>query len=568
MADLPELIAPLADLRRRRTAPLVLELDLTEGTTDEPPGPPLSQVLTRRRERLTDVVEGLRRGARDPRVGGVLAKIGGAPAGLAAVQQIRDAVADFRASGKPAVAWSESIGDFGPGTVGYYLAAAFGEIAVAPTGTVGLTGLALNALFLRGAFDKAGVRPETAARHEYKTAVNTFTEHGYTDAHRAAAEGLLESLSGQVRAGIAADRGLEPERIAELAARAPLTAAEALDAGLVDRLAYRDQVYADLLARVEDGGTEPVLRFVSRYNRHRAAAEHLGPRPGHGQIALVGVRGQIHSGHSRRSPTGRTTAGAETVSAALRAARRDSSVRAVVLRVDSPGGSHSASDAIRREVRLTCEAGKPVVVSMGDVAASGGYYVSLGADRIVAQPGTVTGSIGVFIAKPDAQGLLERLGIGYGTVDSDPHAGMFSTARPFTDSEWERIDALLDTVYADFTDKVARARGLGAKEVDALARGRVWSGAQAHERGLVDTLGGLEAAVRLARSLAGAPHAPLRPFPRTGPLDRIRPAESSEERAAAARTRLDAWGPLAELSARAGLPAAGPLVLPGDWEVR
>ncbi|WP_026124664.1 signal peptide peptidase SppA [Nocardiopsis baichengensis] len=567
MADLDELLAPLADLRRRRTAPLVLELDLTEGVTDEPPGPPLAQLLTRRRERLTDVVEGLRRGARDPRVAAVVAKIGGAPAGLAKVQEIRDAVADFRASGKPAIAWSESIGDFGPGTVGYYLAAAFSEIALAPTGTVGLTGLTLNALFLRGAADKAGVRPETAARHEYKTAVNTFTEHDYTPAHREAAEQLLGSLAEQVRTGIAADRGLDPERVAELTARGPLTAGEALEAGLVDRLAYRDQVYAEVLERAGGEGPEPLLRFAARHHRHRTAAEQLSPHPGRGQIALIGVRGQIHSGTSRRSPTGRTTAGAETVSAALRAARRDDAVRAVVLRVDSPGGSHSASDAVRREVRLTCEAGTPVVVSMGDVAASGGYYVALGADRIIAHPGTVTGSIGVFVAKAVASDLLERLGIGHGSVDSAPHAGMFSATRPFSDSEWERVDALLDGVYADFTAKVGQARDMDADRVDRLARGRVWSGAQAHEAGLVDGLGGLATAVRLARSLSGADDAPLRPYPRSTPLDRLRPPESSEERAGE-QVRLDAWGPLAELSARVGLPAAGPLVLPGDWEVR
>ncbi|WP_026120559.1 signal peptide peptidase SppA [Nocardiopsis potens] len=563
MADLAQLLEPLAGLRDRRRAPLVLELDLTEAIIDEPAAPPVAQLLGRRRQRFADVIEGVRRGAHDPQVAALVAKVDGRSLGFAKVQEVRDAVRAFRAAGKPTVAWGESIGEFGPSTVGYYLATAFEEIVLGPTGTLGLTGISMRAYFLREAAERLGIETEAGARHEYKTAVNMLTERDFTEAHREAAEHLVSSLSEQVREGIAEARGLTAERVAELTARGPLLAGEALEAGLVDRLAYRDEVYAELLGRFG----EPRLRYVPRYNRHKAA-ERV-PAPGRqDQIALITAHGAIHSGPSRRSPvSGSASAGSDTVGAAFRAARRDPSVRAVVFRVDSPGGSHSASDVIRREVRLTCEAGTPVIVSMGDVAASGGYYVALGARSVVAQPGTITGSIGVFISKPVTAGLLEKLGVGTGSVDSDPHAAMFEPARRFTESEWDRVNALLDAVYADFTGKVAEARGLDAEQVDRLARGRVWSGADAHRSGLVDELGGLETAVRLAREASGAEGAPLRPFPRPNPVERLRPAESSEERTAA-QGRLDAWGPLAELSARLGLPAEGVLTLPGDWRVR
>jgi protease-4 len=247
---------------------------------------------------------------------------------------------------------------------------------------------------------------------------------------------------------------------------------------------------------------------------------------------------------------------------------RDDRVKAIVFRVNSPGGSAVASDAIWREVVLARRAGKPVIVSMGNLAASGGYYVSMAADTIVAQPGTLTGSIGVVVGKPIVNGLLDRLGIGIGSVEDGAHARMFSTTRDFTDSEWERINSSLDRIYDDFTAKVAEGRNMTREQVHELARGRVWTGADARLHGLVDELGGLDAALDAARRKAGlAADAPVRIFPRTSPIDRLRPPESSEDRTAAG-ARLDAWGPLAGLATRLGLPAAGPLTLPGSWDIR
>jgi protease-4 len=260
--------------------------------------------------------------------------------------------------------------------------------------------------------------------------------------------------------------------------------------------------------------------------------------------------------------------GSDTLSAAFRSAVKDDRVRSIVFRIDSPGGSYVASDTIWREVVLAREAGKPVIVSMGNVAASGGYFVAMAADTIVAQPGTLTGSIGVFHGKPVISDLLERVGISMGSVQSGAHAQMFSTTRDFTDTELERMNQLLDRIYDDFTTKAAQGRGKTRQEIDALARGRVWTGADAVENGLVDELGGLDHAIDLARKKGGLPvDAPVRSYPHTSPLDRFRPADSSEDRTAA-RARLEAWGPLTDIAARLGLPAAGPLMLPGDWTIR
>jgi protease-4 len=259
----------------------------------------------------------------------------------------------------------------------------------------------------------------------------------------------------------------------------------------------------------------------------------------------------------------------DTTAAALRAAAHDRRARAIVLRINSPGGSYVASDTIWREVVRARAAGTPVVVSMADVAASGGYFIAMAADAIVAQPGTLTGSIGVLAGKPVTASLLQRAGVSVDTVTEGRHADMFTTTRPFSDEEWARLNAWLDRIYADFTSKVADGRGLSIDQVHEVARGRVWTGADAAANGLVDHLGGLDTAVALARRKADLPDtAPLRLFPRTHPLDRLRPPQSSEDRAAAPASLLaESWGPVWRLAIGAGLPIFGPLQLPGHWVI-
>ncbi|MEV4288839.1 signal peptide peptidase SppA [Nonomuraea bangladeshensis] len=552
-------------LRQRRTGPLILELDLTEGVTEGPPTDPLAAVLSMRKTRLADVIGGLRRARQDSRVKGLVVKIGGPPLGLAMVQELREAVLHFRASGKLTVAFAETFGEFAGGTVPYYLASAFERVYLQPSGDVGLTGVAVEQRFLKGALGKLGVGYEVGQRHEYKTAANTFTQDHMTEPHRESMGRIVESITETMIDGIADGRRLDPEKVRELIDRGPFTAGEAQEAGLVDGLAYRDEVYDELK---RSAGAEANLLYVSRYAR--AAAVRKLPHPGADGIALVHGIGMIKSGRSGRSPLGGGGAmGSDTISAALRAARRDEHVKAVVFRVDSPGGSYVASDTVWREVVLTRKV-KPVIVSMGDLAASGGYFVSMAADVIVAQPGTLTGSIGVYGGKPVFADLLQRMGISTEMVAEGANAGMFSPSRAFSPEQWERVNAWLDRIYDDFVGKVASSRDLSRERTHELARGRVWTGADARANGLVDELGGLEDALALARKRAGlSDSAPVRMYPRLNPLERLRGPDSSEDKSAAlARMRLDAWGPLARLSAELGLPAAGPLILPEWYTIR
>jgi protease-4 len=284
-------------------------------------------------------------------------------------------------------------------------------------------------------------------------------------------------------------------------------------------------------------------------------------------VALIYATGPIRRGRSGRGPLSGGAMGSDTVAAALRTATADRRVRAIVLRVNSPGGSYVASDTIWREVVRARRAGTPVVVSMGDVAASGGYFISMAADAIVAQPGTITGSIGVLSGKPVTTSLLERVGITTDSVTEGAHADMFTTTRPFSADEWAKINSWLDRIYADFTGKVASGRNMTREQVHEIARGRVWTGADAAGIGLVDQLGGLDDAVALARSKAGLPdNAPVRGYPRVTPLDRLRRPESSEDYAAAGASLLaENWGPVWRLAAGTGLPPFGPLHLAVPW---
>ncbi len=595
------LTGPFGDLARRRTAPLILELDLTEGVIEARPSEPLSAVLSRHQPTVADILAGLRLASGDDRVKAVVAKVGGRPIGLGVVQELREAISRLRAAGKTAIAWAETFGEFSPGNVPYYLATAFETIYLQPSGDVGLTGLASERLFLRGALDKLGVRMEVGARHEYKSAAEQLTERGFSGPAREAAQRLAESVTAQLAAAIAARGGVSRDKAVELINDGPYLAESALQAGLVDALGYRDEVYSAVRKRVR-AEQEPILLYLGRYQRYRElvnrARQLAAARPP--VIALINATGAIRLGRSGRSPLTGTAMGSDSITAGLRTATADPHVRAIVLRVNSPGGSYVASDAIWREVVRARNAGKPVVVSMSDVAASGGYFISMAADAIVAQPGTITGSIGVISGKPVLSEMLGKAGVTTDSVVLGKHAGMFSTSHSFTSDEWQIVDRWLDHIYADFTGKVAAGRGLTAQRVHELARGRVWTGADAHESGLVDELGGLYEAAKLARSRAGLPEAaPLVPYPRLSPLDRIRPAASSEDRRAAAGAgatagtasgaaygaagRLagdalaaaaaglgaellaEAWGPVWQLAAGLGLPAAGPLLLPGSW---
>jgi protease IV len=554
--------------RVRPTEPLVLELDLTESLLIEPPRDPLTAARSRRRPRLDDIIDGLRRAETDPDVHAVIVKLGGSPFGMALAQELREVFVRFSRTGKPVVAWAETFGEFGPGSVGYYLASACDEVWIQESGDLCLTGVGTVATFLRDALDRVGIDVELGQRYEYKNAANTFTEQSMTPAHREAVTRLVTSIAEQLVDGVAAGRSLAPERVRELIDQSPLSAGDAHSAGLVDHVGYRDEVYDAVRRRV--GGTMR-LRFVGRY-RHSATAalsNRVAGRAG-AKVALIYGTGGIRVGRSGRSPLGGTSMGSNTVSAAFRSAVADADVKAIVFRVDSRGGSYVASDTIRREVVLARRAGKPVIVSMGEVAGSGGYFVAMAADTVLAQPTTLTGSIGVFGGKAVLDGLLTRIGIGTDPVADGANALMFSSRRRYDEGQLALLEGWLDRVYDDFTAKVAADRGLSREHVHDVARGRVWTGADAREHRLIDDFGGLSAAVELARRRAGlAPRddtVDIRVFPHLSPVDRLRPAQSSEDPSAAA-VRLEAWGRFSELAAGIGLPAAGPLVMPTGWPI-
>jgi protease IV len=584
MAD-AKLAGQIVRMRQRRTGPLILELDLTDGIADGPPQDPVAALLTIRRTRLPDLLDGLKRAASDDRVRALVVKVGGSRIGLAKVQELRDAVLEFRQSGKLAVAWSESFGDFVRGNVPYYLATGFDQVYLQPSGTLGLTGVAVEQVFLHGALERLGIDFQSAKRHEYKSAADQLTETGFSPPAREAAARLAESLTEQLAAAIAAGRGLTVEHSRALLARGPFLAQQALSERLVDGLLYRDQVYEQVR---KEAGADATLLYLQRYRRTHPLSDlprRLGSgvrelTPGQPErfVAMIYAHGAIRSGRSGRGGPGGGGMGSDTVAAALRAAAADEGARAVVLRVNSPGGSATASDVIWREVVRVRAAGKPVVVSMGDVAASGGYFISAPADVIVAQPATITGSIGVILGKPVLQELFERVGVSTDLVaDGAANATMFSSSRPFSDADWSRIDEWLDAIYADFTEKVASGRRMDIGRVHELARGRVWTGADAVANGLADQTGGMREAIAVARLRAGLPDdAPVRSYPRFGPLDQLRPAESSESRPAAAGSLgagavaslfADGWGPAWRFAAAAGLPPLGPLALPGVWKI-
>ncbi|HEX4258910.1 MAG TPA: S49 family peptidase [Streptosporangiaceae bacterium] len=570
-------------LRQRRTSPLILELDLTQGIAEGPPADPLNALLSRHKLRLSDVLEGLRRASEDDRVQGLIAKVGGQPIGLATVQELREAIGKFRAAGKLAYAWAESFGEFGQGNSPYYLATAFDRIYLQPSGSLGLTGVVVEQVFLRSALDKIGVNFEAGARREYKTAAHQFTEEQFTDAAREENQHLAASIASQLTTAIADRRGKSPEEARTLLDRGPFLPQQALAEGLVDVLGYRDEAYAAIRQKT---GPDADLQFLSRYQRSHSLAQRARklPNPKERFVAVIYATGPIRLGRSGRTPMGGSWMGSDTVAAALRAAAADERAGAILLRVNSPGGSATASDAIWREVVRARAGGTPIVVSMGDVAASGGYYISMAADEIITQPGTLTGSIGVVVGKPVVEDLMGRAGFTTDRVTEGAHGRMFSPTHKFSDDEWGIVNSWLDQIYADFTGKVASGRGLSDTEVEAVARGRVWTGLDAVGNGLADGLGGLRDAAIAARRRGGLPeNAPLRLYPRVSPFDQLRPRENSEDRAAALP-----GGPLSGLGVPGGpglsgvaavlgglpgglgqlvWPAAGPLMMPGYWRI-
>jgi len=468
---------------------VVLKLDLENEFKESPSSDPFAALSGEDVYVLRKVVDGIDRAAKDERVVGLFAKIGHSKMGVGRAQELRDAITRFRASGKPAVLFAETMGEFGNGTVEYYLSSAFSQVWLQPSGDVGLTGFMAETPFLRGTLDLLGIQPQFAGRKEYKTAIEIFTEKKFTPANAETLNGLLDAWTNQIIAGVAQGRKMPVDKVRALYGKGPFVASEALSVGLVDKLGY----HADAWAAAAGEGAKPVEVDI---------ADYAGRAKSHGtKVALITGEGAIQRGESEKPFGGEEGFGSETVAGALRAAIDDPSVKAILIRIDSPGGSYVASDTIWNEVRRARAAGKPVVASMGNVAASGGYFVAMGADRIVAQPGTVTGSIGVFTGKMVLADFWPKLGVSWDEVHRGDNSPMWSANRPFSPEAWERVNVMLDRIYADFTTKAAEGRKMPLDKLEPLARGRVWSGAEAKSLGLVDALGGMDVAQAEVRGL-------------------------------------------------------------------
>jgi len=451
-------------------------------------------------------VENLRKAKADARVSAVLLK----PTGFESpywgkVQEVRDAVLDFKKSGKPVYAYLEYGGDRE-----YYLATAADRVFLMPSSPLDLKGLATYEVFLRGTLDKIGAYPDMHHIGDYKTAPNQLTEKGYTRAHKEMDEALNRDLYEQLVRGIADGRRKNDAEVRRLIDDGPFLPEDALRAGLVDDVAYEDQVEDKLrlLPGRAKTGVAPAspserLRKIEGDDYARVSASAFGLNRGP-RIGVIYATGTINSGRSGYDPINGAVIGADTLIDSIRLARRDSSLRAIVIRIDSPGGSASASDAIWRELMIARNdrVDRPIVASMSDLAASGGYYIALPAEVIVAQPSTLTGSIGIFGGKIVTGGVYEKLGANIGSTSIGRNAEIDSPARPFNAEELKKLQEQLQAFYDQFVEKVAASRHTSPEKIDQVAQGRVWTGRQAKQNGLVDVLGGLDAAVAIAKQRA------------------------------------------------------------------
>ncbi len=435
-------------------------------------------------------VELIRKAKTDARIDGILLRPGGLSSPFwAKVQELRDAIDDFKRSGKYVYAWLEYGGDRE-----YFLASVADKVYLLPSASLDLTGVASYEVFLRGTFDWIGTYPDFLHVGDYKTAVNTYLEKSFTPAHREMSESLNQSQYDQLVETIAGARNKPAAEVRTLIDQGPFQPADALRVGLIDEVAYEDEL-DDFVPELKNAD------YIDAEDYAGVSWQATGVRQS-SKIAIINAAGVITSGTSGFDPVNGPVVGADSLVGYIRRARADRSIRAIVLRVDSPGGSSTASDVIWRELSISRENDRPVIVSMSDLAASGGYYIALGGDAMVAQPGTLTGSIGVYTGKFVLSGTLDKLGANIEATSNGKHAEIYSPDRRFTPEERSKIQESMQLVYDQFIERTAAARHMTPEKVDEIAQGRVWTGAQAKELGLVDELGGLYTAVDLAKQRA------------------------------------------------------------------
>lgn len=485
----------LSAIGRRRSYG-VLTLDLGGDLAEDGAERRLFGLLRRAATDYLAVISLLRWAREDPRLSAVLIRLDALDVSWARLQGLRRSLQKLRHAGKRVSVHLERAG------VGeYYLAAAADQISLTPNGTLDITGLSSESVFVFDALKKVGVEADVIQMGSFKSAGEMFTRRDMSPPHLEMMESLIDDLYVQLVDGIAAGRGLEPVAARALIDRGPFVAQEALSAKLVDEIAYADEVEKRLVEACDDATVIDRPAYAGRRGRE---IRRQVLRAGRGSFALLHIGGTIKSGESIPGLNGANAVGSSTVAAALKDLREREDIRAIVVRVDSPGGSGAASDLIWHELIRTRDR-KPVVVSMGDVAASGGYYVALAGTSIFAEPGSITGSIGVIAGKANLRGLYDKLGVTKQLVTRGRHASIFSDYVGLEGEARERIQTQAAAFYTDFVGKVAESRQLSPEAAAGCAEGRVWTGRQAWTRGLVDEIGGLEEAIDAAKRLAGVP---------------------------------------------------------------
>lgn len=548
------------------TRPVVLELDLARGILEARPENPLQAMQLLNATTTGALRAVLGEAVKEPKVKGLIVHASSAvQLPVTTLDEIALELERF-AERKPVAVWSESFGEMVPSLALYKMATAASEIWLQPTGALTISGIEAQIVLLKGGLAKLGIEPEFGKRHEYKTAADQFAADEVTPENREMTTAIVQGIVDDAVQTIARRRELEEATVRDAVEEGTLTPERALELGLIDHIGYRDEVYQTLLKRW--GVEAEHLLFVNRYALKPDLRRAI-TRPGRKKIGVVQIHGGIVTGRGARGLGGREI-GSDVVDEHLRHVLRDEDMVAVVLDVDSPGGSAVASDFIRRSVLAVRESGRKVVARMGQYAASGGYYVSMGADEIVALPTTLTGSIGVVAGKMVTQGLYDKLGLVRESITVDKGAAALSDAVPMDDEAWARLNAWLDRVYEEFTTFAAQDRGMPVEQLEPLARGRVWTGAQAHERGLVDHLGGRRLALERAASLSGTrvEDVDVVPVGHVGLLAKVMPAQSSETVGGASLTAPGAEGLLSAVLRRAGLSAGGALSMPFGLRLR
>jgi len=476
----------------------LLTLRVSGSLPDYSPDDPFKKYFGGPDQSLTGLVTQFKKAKADKRIKAILLDVDVSGVGWGKAEELRDAIADFRSTGKPVYAYLE----FGLNKE-YYLASACDKIYVPPPGELFINGLAADVMFFRGSLDKLGIYPDVYQIGKYKSAGDMFTQKEMTEAHREYINSLLDDLFNRYINAIAQARHKTPEEVRALIDDAPYNATKAKQVGLIDDALYMDDVQKQIKTSLGYKENDP-FNPVRGVDYRDVSPESLGLNKGE-RIAVIYATGEIGSGSSANSPSGEQSIGSDTLAKALNDAAADKSIKAIVLRVDSPGGSGLASDIIWHAVEAANQK-KPVVVSMSDVAASGGYYIAAAARKIVAQPSSITGSIGVVAGKPVMRGFYDWLGVSNEYVLRGKNAGMFRETEKFSDEERAKFEEWIkNTYYQEFIPKVAKGRNKDAQSIDAVGQGRVWTGAQAKDRGLIDEFGGLDRAVEIAKQLANIP---------------------------------------------------------------